>query len=75
MEPAIVLKGWAQTEYFRLLTIQRAMRLEVMYGMKATSRSKGNPFKIAKLQYGIKGRTNKEVYENFSTFVDNLLNG
>lgn len=75
MEKAIVLDDWAKIEYFRLLHLQRAMRMEVECGLKATSRAKANPFKIAKLQYGVKGRTNKEVFENFCAFMDNLLKG
>ena len=71
MESGIVFVGQA-VESFRLLAMKSAMKLEVCHGIKATSRSKGNPFKIAKLEYGVKGRTNKEVYENFCKLLESF---
>jgi hypothetical protein len=71
MESGIMLTGQG-IEAFRLLAMKSAMKLEVCHGIKATSRSKGNPFKIAKLEYGVKGRTNKEVYENFCKLLESF---
>lgn len=62
----------AKVEWIRMITLRSAMKLEVLHGIKATSRAKANPFKIAKMQYGIKGRTNAEVYDNFCQFIDSL---
>jgi hypothetical protein len=69
MESGIMLTGQG-IEVFRLMMMKGSMRLEVLHGIKATSRAKGNPFKIAKLEYGVQGRTNKEVYENFCKLLE-----
>jgi hypothetical protein len=71
MESGIMLTGQG-IEVFRLMTMKSAMKLEVLHGIKATSRAKGNPFKIAKLEYGVQGRTNKEVYENFCKLLESF---
>jgi hypothetical protein len=73
MEAGIMLDNPMKIEGFRLLTLRSAMKLEVRHGIKATSRSKGNPFKIAKLEYGIKGRTKEEIFNNFNAFVEQVL--
>jgi len=73
MNTTIVLDNPMKIEGFRLLTLRSAMKLEVRHGIKATSRSKGNPFKIAKLEYGIKGRTKEEIFNNFNAFVEQVL--
>lgn len=73
MEQVMVFDTTAKIEWFRLVTLRSAMKMEILYGIKATSRAKGNPFKIAKLEYGIKGRTKVEIYNNFGEFVDNLV--
>ena len=73
MEAGIMLDTPVKIEGFRLLALRSAMKMEVRYGLKATSRSKGNPFKIAKLEYGIKGRTKEEIFNNFNAFVEQTL--
>ena len=73
MEGMIMLDNPMQIEGFRLLALRSAMKLEVRHGIKATSRSKGNPFKIAKLEYGIKGRTKEEIFNNFNEFLEQVL--
>lgn len=62
----------AKVEWFRLISLRSAMKLEVQHGIMATSRAKANPFKIAKLHYGIKGRSKAEIYNNFCQFIDSL---
>jgi hypothetical protein len=73
MEAGIMLDNPMKIEGFRLLALRSAMKMEVRYGFKATSRSKGNPFKIAKLEYGIKGRTKEEIFNNFNAFLEQTL--
>jgi hypothetical protein len=73
MEAGIMLDNPMKIEGFRLLALRSAMKMEVRYGLKATSRSKGNPFKIAKLEYGIKGRTKEEIFNNFNAFLEQTL--
>ena len=60
---------------FRLRTLLRAMELEVKTGMTMTSRSKANPFKIVRQEYGIKARNKAAVLEEFRSMLaaQNLL--
>ena len=57
-----------KAEWKRMIALRYSMR-KWMQGSKGDE----NPFRIAKLTYGIKGRSHAEIFYNFGEFMDQLL--
>ena len=58
----------AKAEWKRMITLRHLMR-KWMLGNKTGE----NPFKSAKLEYGIKGRSHAEIFYNFGEFMDKIF--
>ena len=58
----------AKAQWKRMITLRYLMR-KWMQGNKNGE----NPFRAAKLEYGIKGRSHDQVYYNFGEFMDKIF--
>ena len=55
---------------YRLLLLLRSMEFEVQTGIMMTSRSKANPFKIVRQEFGIKARKKDQVASEFRKILE-----
>lgn len=65
MENATVITGQEDIQAFRMLAMKGALKLESL-GMKRRGMSICS---VVKKEFGIKGKTVKEVYQNYCDFL------
>ena len=62
-----------KAEYMHMCRLRFLMRKWMRGERWEPTETWQNPFKVAKLQYGIKGRSHAEIFNNFGEFMDQLL--